>query len=218
MKSINNQSEEFPVSSSSAKAHWHPDPLRAHGAWIYLFASIGAGALVGAAYRVEPAMLAGTGFAGAFLVIAAIDVGPQRKLRQVLLGASLAIVAPLVALWLGAEPVFLNVAALTVLPVVSVVVLARTCGTLSPATLGVGVMTLTLSAPVAAMAGGSSALRAAVLFGLLWPFFSWRTLRVNASLPKGTAWNRAFLRAQGLREALIAAVWTLTVAMGLRLL
>jgi hypothetical protein len=191
--------------------------MRAHGAWIYLFASIGAGALVGAQRGVEPAMLVGTGFVGVFLVIAALAAGLQRKGRQILVGASLATLGPLGALGLGAQPAFLMVAALAILPAVSAVVLARKTGPLSPTTLVVGIAALTLSAPVTAVAGGASLQRGAVLFGLLWPFYCWQTLRVAASLPVEAAWDRQVLRARGLREAALAAVWALAVAMGLRM-
>ena len=75
--------------------------MRAHGAWVYLFASVAAGALVGAERGVERAMLVGTGFAGAFLVTAALVTGGRRKGRQVLVGSALAVLTPLAALWLG---------------------------------------------------------------------------------------------------------------------
>lgn len=195
----------------------HPDPVRAHAAWIYLFASIASGALVGANHGVEPAMLAGTGFVGAFLVTAAISVGARRKVRQILVGASLAALAPVGALWLDAEPVFLAVAALAVLPAVAAVVLEKTLGFLSPTTLVVGIAALALAAPVAAVAGGASVERGALLFGLLWPFFSWRTLRVAAPLAGGAAWDREELRSRGLREAAIAGGWTVAVALSLRI-
>ena len=200
-----------------SRVRWHPDAKRAHGAWIYLFLAIAAGAVVGSAGRVEPAMLAGTGFAGAFLFVAALDAGPRRKLRQLLVGACLAIIAPLAALWLGAPLVFLSIAALALLPAVSTVLLSRTTGTLSTGTLVVGVAALTMAAPVTAVAGGSSTMRAAALFGLLWLFYGWQTIRVNASLPAGAVWNRASLRARGLREAAKAAAWTLAVSIGFRI-
>ncbi len=191
--------------------------MRAHGAWIYLFLSIGAGALVGTFRAVEPALLAGTGFAGAFLVLAAVHVGPRKKLRQLLLGTALTVFAPVLAVWLGAKPVFLFPAALTLLPACTAIVLAKNSGALSPATLVSGIAALTMSAPVTAFAGGSSPLPSAILYIFLWSFFSWRALRIANSLVPGVGWNRELLRIQGLREAALSAIWTLAVALGLRL-
>lgn len=189
--------------------------MRAHGAWIYLFASIASGALVGARHRVEPAMLVGTGFVGAFLVTAAISVGARRKIRQLLLGVTLAILAPLGALWLDAEASFVAIAVLAMLPAVSAVVLEKTLGFLSRPALIAGVASLVMAAPVVAVAGGANVQRGVLLFGLLCSFFSWRTLRVAAPLRAGAAWDRERLRTRGLQEAAIAAVWTLAVAVPL---
>ncbi len=193
------------------------DPMRAHGAWIYLFASVAAGALVGAERGLEPAMLVATGFVGAFLVTAAIARGVRRKGRQTLVGASLAALAPLAALWLGAEPSFLVVAAIAALPAVAAVVLAKRLGFLSHAAVVMGIAALAMAAPVTAVAGGATALRSAVLFGLLWSFFCRQSLRVSAALAAGGAWDRKALRARGLREAAITAVWALVVAVSLRI-
>ena len=40
------------------------DPLRFHGAWVYLCVAVAAGAMLGRGYGVERAMLVGTGFVG----------------------------------------------------------------------------------------------------------------------------------------------------------
>jgi len=192
-----------------------PDPTRAHGAWVYLFASVGAGALVGSGPGVERALCVGTGFAGAFLCTAALAVGASKKRRQLLLGVAVALGAPLIALWLGARPVFLVVAAGALLPAVVSVPLAEKFGFLSGAPLTTGIAALVMAAPAAALAGGASATQAIALFVLLWPFFAWRSLRVAAALKAGGTWNREELRARGLREAGIAAIWTLVVAVGL---
>ena len=176
--------------------------MRAHGAWIYLFASIGAGALVGAdrgvEFAVERAMLAGTGFVGAFLLFAAIASGVRRKGRQALTGGCLMIFAPLAVLGLGAQPVFLCVAAGAVLPAVSVIVLARQIGPLARLTLVVGIGAITMSAPVTALAGQASGMQCVLLFGLLYSFFCWRTLRVAATLKVEAAWDRQSLKSRGL--------------------
>jgi hypothetical protein len=192
--------------------------VRAHGAWIYLFASVGAGALVGADQGVERAMLAGTGFVGAFLVTAALVTGARRKRRQMLVGLSLAVLAPLAALGLDADREFLPVATLAAVPAMSAIILGKVWGFLSRTTMVVGIAALVMAAPAAAVAGGATLPRSAVLFGLLWVFFCWRTLNVAASLEAGNEWDRRQLRARGLREAAIAAVWTLTVAVFVRIL
>ena len=88
-----------------------PDPIRAHGAWVYLFTSVGAGAMVGAQRGVETAMLVGTGFAGGLLGAAAVAVGLRGKARQLAIAGAAFLPGPLVALWLGAERGFLLVSA-----------------------------------------------------------------------------------------------------------
>ncbi len=193
------------------------DPMRAHGAWIYLFASITSGALVGTEHAVELAMLVGTGFAGAYLVTASISAGLRRRKRQILLGGSLAALAPLSALWMGAEPGFVVVAACAAVPALTAIVLAKRVGCLARSYLLVGLAAVVMAAPMTAVAGGASFPRAALLFGLLWPFFSWRTLLVAASVHDREPWDPQQLKARGLREAAIGAVWTLVVTIVLRI-
>ena len=90
---------EEPVATRGTVAELrHVDPMRAHGAWIYLFASITAGALVGTGHAIELPMLVGTGFAGAYLVTAAISVGVRRRMRQLVFGGTLMVGAPPAAL------------------------------------------------------------------------------------------------------------------------
>ncbi len=196
----------------------HPDPVRVHGAWIYLFASVGAGALVGADHGVERPMLAGTGFVGAFLVTAALLTGVRRKGRQILVGLLLAVLAPLAAVGVGAGREFLPIAALAAVPALTATWLGKSWGFLSRTTMVMGIAALAMAAPAAAVAGGASLPRSAVLFGLLWVFFCWRTLRLATALESEHTWDRRQLRARGLREAGIAAVWMLTVAVSLRIL
>jgi|GEM_PF-1176506 len=188
-----------------------PNPTRAHGAWIYLFSSVAAGAFVGNEHGIESAMLVGTGFVGAFLVVAALSVGVRRKRRQLLTGAGLVVVSPLAALGLSADPVFLRVAGLAALTALAAIYFEKRWGFLSRAALVTGIATLTLAAPVVAAAGGASMGRCVLLFAMLWPFFCWRTLCVAAPLRAGATWDRLQLRARGLQEAAIAAVWTVAV-------
>ena len=192
------------------------DPIRAHGAWVYLFASIGGGALLGSRGGVEPALLVGTGYAGAFLLVSALAVGPRRKLRQLGVGAALVVVAPLLALWAGAAPIFVTFSATAVVPAAGAVLLARRCGYLSSAALAVGIAAVVWAAPAVALAGRASAASATLLFVLLWLFFGWRSLRVAAPLRATTSWDRSDLRARGLREAGLAAVWTLVAVAGVQ--
>jgi hypothetical protein len=189
-----------------------PDPMRAHGAWIFLFCAVGAGALLGADRRVEIPLLVGTGLAGGYLLAGAVAVGARRKRRQGLVGLLLLLIAPLAALLLGAERAFLVAAGATALPAVLAVVFARRRGVLSRVAVITGIAALAGAAPAAALAGGAGAGRATAAFALLWPFFCWRSLRIAAALEGGAAWERSELRARGLREAGIAAVWTLLVA------
>jgi hypothetical protein len=192
------------------------DPMRAHGAWIYLCTSIAAGALIGANYGVEPAMLVGTSFAGAFLTLAGIAVGASRKRRQIVTGLGLAILATLGALTFHANPPYLIVISLAAIIAITTVILARRFGYLAHSTMLAGVAALAMAAPVSAVAGGATFARAALLFFLLWPVYSWRTFLVAAEFTTGNC-TTAQLRARGLREAALAALWSLAVAITLRI-
>ena len=186
-----------------------PDPVRAHGAWIFLFAAIGAGSMAGSRGRVEPALIVGTGFVGAFLCRAALAVGLRRKVRQLIVGAAVAILAHFAAHLLGAPSSYLYVAALATVPAVGAVVSSERYGFLSTTALTAGIAALTLAAPAAAVAGGASLIRAAGLYGLLWPFFTWRSLRIAAALKSGERWTVEELKSRGLHEAAAAALWAL---------
>ena len=206
------------MSTNSATDRGSPNPTRAHGAWIYLFASVASGAFVGNEHGIESAMLVGTGFVGAFLVVAALSAGVFRKRRQLLIGACLAAISPLCALGLKADPNFLRVAGLAALMGLAAIMTEKRFGFLSRAALVTGIATLVFAAPVVAAAGGASVRQCVLLFVLLWPFFCWRTLCVAAPLQAGAAWDRVQLRTRGLREAAIAAVWTLAVTFSLLIL
>jgi hypothetical protein len=192
--------------------------MQAHGAWVYLFASVASGAFVGSKSGVEPAMLVGTAFAGAYLGAAAFSVGLDRRASQLGIGALTAALATLGALWIGAEPRFLVVASGAAATAVGSVLLARRFGFLSRRALVCGIATLALAAPATAVGGGAEPLRAWALFGLLWPFFCWRTLRIAASLGAGLPWDRDRMRRRGLREAAVAALWAMGSAVALRFL
>ncbi len=192
------------------------DPVRAHGAWVFLFASAGAGALVGARRGVEPALLAATAFAGGFVLASAFVSGARRRGRRMRVGAGVACGATATALVLGAEPAFLAVAAAASAAAVAAVAFARRGGLLSVPAILAGLGAIALAGPAAAVAGGASLTRGALLLALTWPFFAWRTLAVAAPLAAGDAWDRAELRARGLREAAFAAAWVFAVAVLLR--
>lgn len=194
----------------------HPNPMRAHGAWIYLFASVGAGTIVGADGGIERMLLVGTGFIGAFQVFSAFAVGTTRNRRQILVGCGWAAFTFLTALAFGAHVDFLAVAAFSIVPAALAIVLAKQVGYLSRSTLASGLAALSLAAPTVAVAGGVSVGRSLLLFLLLWPFFCWRTWRIAAPLRETSAWNRAKLKQQGLREAAYVALWSLAAAIFVR--
>jgi len=194
------------------------NPMRAHGAWVYLFAAIGSGTVVGADHGVEIPLLVGTGFIGGFQVMAGIAIGLRQKQRQILIGLLWATVTSLAALWLGANPPFLAIALLAILPGTATILYEQRRGWLATETLVVGVTALAFAAPVVAVAGGTSVARGALLFGLLWPFFFWRTLRIARRLAKDPVWIPEELKRQGLREAVHAALWAIAVGVTLRVI
>jgi hypothetical protein len=185
------------------------DPVHAHGAWVYLFCAIGSGVLVGAEGRIEPALLVATAFAGTFLAGGALAHGVRRHLRRLVGGSILALLCGAASLLVGADPRFLVVAASAAVPCALTIVLARTLGALSPFTLVAGVGTLAMAGPAAAVAGGATLHESAVLLALLWPFFAWRSLDVARPLTSGEPWDVTALRRRGLREAGLAALYTL---------
>ncbi len=188
-----------------------PDPRRVHGAWVYLFAATGAGALVGSGAGVLPALLAGTTFAGLFLLAVTLAIGLRGGHGPWAVGLGLSLLAPSSASWLGAQRDFLWTAFAAVLPAVVALAFALRHGWLAPSALACGVLALTLAAPAAARAGGASWSRALALFATLLVFFEWRTLRIALSLRPGSrieGLNAQALRAQGLREAGLALAWT----------
>lgn len=193
-----------------------PDPRRVHGAWIYLFIAVAAGAFVGAEGDLVPSLLAGTTFAGLFLLAAALAIGRERGARPLLIGAVLSLTAPLAALALGSGPSFLLWVLASVPAAVAALFLALRHGWLAPSALAAGVVALTLAAPASAQAGGASAARSAILFAVLLAFNEWRTLRISLSLRAGAMLGELSaetFRTQGLREAALALGWAaLTLA------
>ena len=192
-----------------------PDPMQAHGAWVFLFVSVMAGSLLGSRGGVEIPLLVGTAYAGAFLVVAAIVAGLRRKLRQALVGLLLAGLGPILALWLGAKIEFLFIGPLAACCALISVGWARRFGLLAPIVLLAGVASLCMAAPATALAGGASVQRSAMLFAALWPVFAWRSLRIARPLRKGAAWQRETLRSRGLREAAIAMLWSLAAVLAI---
>ena len=188
-----------------------PDPLHAHGAWVYLSASVAVGALAAPPDHVLPALLAGAGTTGAFMVCGSLW-GHRRRVRPLLIGAAVALCGPLLALLLGAEPVFLAFAGFAALPALAAVLFARVYGSLSlPAIVG-ATLAIAISAPVAASAGGMPIGRSLLLLSLLAPFFAWRTVHVRTALTARGP-HRTSPKAAGLREARHAAVWCALVVL-----
>lgn len=188
------------------------DPRKSHGAWIVLIASTAAGALVGWRRGVEISLLVGTCFAGAYLVAASLVVGQRTNVRPLVLGIGLSVFTPPAALALGAHVEFIGVLALALVVGVCAIFAARQCGALSPAALTIGLAALSLAAPAAALAGSNDPWRATSLFAVIWPFATWRTLAVARPLRGVSPWCREELRARGLRESALLAVWCLGAA------
>jgi hypothetical protein len=174
---------------------------------------VAAGVLVGARGRIEPALLVGTAFVGCFLAGGALAHGVRRNVGRLAGGAALAAAAGAGALLLGAEPMFLCVAACAVCPSAAAIVLARKLGALSTWTLLAGVGALAMAAPAAAAAGGASVSESAALLVFMWLFFAWRSLEVARPLQHSRHWEVAALRLRGLREARLAALWTAAVVL-----
>ncbi|MCA9211759.1 MAG: hypothetical protein KDB27_01745 [Planctomycetales bacterium] len=207
--------------AETAKVQPHPlsrlDPQRFHGAWIFLCESVAAGALVGAQFGVEPALLVGTAGAGAFLVIAALSAGFHGRLRQLVTGGMLLVVSSCLALLMAADSRFISIGAIALTLAMITVVFARRRGFLSTPVLALGVAAITMIAPMTAVAGGASLSLAVILFVILWLFFFWRTTRVVTLIADRSAWNAELLRARGLREAAITASFTLIAAVALKI-
>ena len=185
-----------------------PDPARAHGAWVYLILSVLAGGLTAAGGGAVPALLTGVGFAGVFLVASSLAIGWRKARRRLLIGVLVAFGPPLLAIRLGADPIFFAYALVAVFPAGLSAWLAERQGFQSPAALAAAVAALVVAAPCAACAGGASFAQVALLFTLLAPFFVWRTLTVRRLLATEKNVTGARLRARGWREALYGVAWT----------
>lgn len=186
-----------------------PDLLRAHGAWILLVGSIGAGALGARPELLVPALLAGTGHVGAFQALAA-GLRPGRR-ALVIRGTLLALVAPALAVALGAPATFLFFAA-SALPAAGLcVLLARRFGALSLPVISAGCLAIAMAAPTVACAGGVEAAGAVWLPLVLTPFFAWRAYSAGRRIVGGGASTKQDLRSLGLREAGYTALWSLAV-------
>jgi len=185
-----------------------PDPARAHGAWVYLFVSILAGVLSARGHGMLAALCAGLAFVGVFVLVGALAVRPKPWGLRFASGLALAIGAAAAGLLLGADPMFLVYAMVALFPIAASVWFAMQQGFQSAPALAFGVMGLAVAAPSAACAGGTSPGLGFLLLGMLAPFFAWRTWHTRAALRAGGGWDRRKLKRLGLREALLAATWT----------
>lgn len=194
-----------------------PDPLRAHGVWVYLIVCVLAGTVLVADRGLVPALLAGGVFVGALVLVGAAAT-PRRRtvLTRLAVGLLSTLGSLLLALDLGADRSFLVVSLLALPPAVAAAWLGRARGFLSPPALSCGVAVLTVSAPAAACAGGASPREALVLLCVLQPFFVWRTWRLARALGRG--WTRARLRRRGLLESGLAIAWAAAAVLAVRLL
>jgi hypothetical protein len=194
-----------------------PDPLRAHGAWVYLAVSILAGMLTVTPRGYAPAVLAGCGFVGVLVAVSSVaTTGRRAGLGRLVVGSPLAIGSPLLALDLGAAPESLFVSLLAVPLALAAAYFASRQGFLSPGALAFGVTALVVSAPVAASAGGASPRSAFLILVTLAPFCFWRTWRLARELGRG--WTRERLARQGLVESALAVAWAAVAVMTTRLL
>lgn len=199
---------------ASIEVHARPDPLRSHGAWIVLVLAVGAGALCGSERGVVTGLFIGTVFAGGFLATGAWVVGLRRKLRQAAAGAVLAGTCLSLALVARDDWTFLGVVGLAALCAVAAAWSSARWGFLSTPALAFGLAALSLAAPAAALTEPADAARAAALFCALWPFSVWRSVRIATPLRSGALWDRRKLRALGLRESALHALWAGTAACG----
>ena len=186
-----------------------PDPLKAHGALVLLAVSIVAGTLTAVRDGPVQALAAGLGFGGVFLCASALATRSSRKrIARLLWGGTLASAAPLLALMMGANPIFLLYGLVAVFPAALSGLLGARYGFRSPGALAFGIAALVVAAPSSACAGGATPLRSWLLLALLAPFFAWRAGRVARLIGAGGAVTRDVLRRQGWREALYAVTWT----------
>ena len=194
-----------------------PDPLRAHGAWVYLIVSILAGVLTITGRGSVPALLAGSGFVGLFVLGSSLAIDGRRVvLGRLALGMPLTVGAPLLALGLGADPSFLLVSLFAIPPAAAALYSANRSGFLSPGALAFGVVALVVAAPAAASAGGTSPRLALLLLSILAPLFFWRTWRLARALGQG--WTKERLQRRGLIESGWAVGWAAVAVVTIRTL
>ncbi len=186
-----------------------PDPTKAHGAWVFLGLAVLAGVLTATGRGVLPALLAGLAFAGVFLASSGLSLRGSRRIRRVLTGTALAGGAAGSALFSGADPAFLSHALVAIFPAALSGWFALREGVRFQLAWGFAVPALLVAAPSAACAGGVAPLRAWLLALSLFPFFFYRTWVVDRRLRENRGWSRNELRRLGLREALLALLWTL---------
>lgn len=195
----------------------HFDPLRFHGAWIYLCVAVAAGTLIGHNHGVERGMLVGTGFVGGFMFLGALTARSTRRGREAIIGAVLMLVMPIGAFLLGGSNSFLWVIGGAALLAAGALVVAHRKGFLATSSVALGTAALSMAAPAAAIGAGANSLAAFVLYGMLWPYFCWRTLAVShdrkAPRPLG---KRPNLRQRGLREAALVTSWAFVAVVVVR--
>jgi hypothetical protein len=188
-----------------------PDLAHSHGAWVVLFASVGAGALVSRSDRGLRDPWAGTACAGGYLAVAAFAAGVRQHPRRALGGTMLAISSAALARYSGADPRWAWALGASAAAAFACIVVAKQRGVLSRAALVLGLAALTMAAPTAALANGTDWRTACLLLLALWSFSAWRSLRLASELRRGPAWKLERFRARGLREAAFMAVWSLAV-------
>ncbi|HGY91214.1 MAG TPA: hypothetical protein ENK43_08595 [Planctomycetes bacterium] len=191
-----------------------PDPLRAHGALVFLTLSSLAGLLTALGRGRWAGLGAVAAFAGVFLLASALAVGQStRRRRRAGWGLALALVGPVAASWLGADSGWIVFALAAVFPAGLAGYFGQSLGFQSQPALAMAVTALVLAAPSGACAGGATLAEGALLFALLTPVFVWRAVGIRRNLSRPGRVTKAEIRKRGWQEAIWALGWTL-VAVG----
>jgi hypothetical protein len=153
------------------------------------------------------------------MFIGALAAGLTRRKREAIIGAVLMLVMPLGAWLLSGPNHFLWILGGSALVAIGALAVADRQGFLATSSIVLGTAALSAAAPAAALGAGATGFAAFLLYGLLWPFFFWRTQCVANILRTGALpYLRPNMRQLGLQEAAFVAVWSLGAAIVLRCL
>ncbi|PIE22266.1 MAG: hypothetical protein CSA62_13240 [Planctomycetota bacterium] len=193
--------------SMSELFHRVPDPLRAHGAWVYLGLSVLAGLVLALPHHPVSSLAVG-GIAVAGFILAGALARKRHKQRRLLISGILLLASTLLLFSRPIEPRVLAYAVPATLLLLVTAMLARRKGFFAPSTLACGVMLLALAAPACARAGGAPRVPSLLLLALLAPMFAWRCFHVRTGMLRGKISPKIGLRRVGMREAAVGLAWT----------